>query len=608
MATEWKWVSASNQLNPKYWTAADPSQQERLNECVRTAADLSLDPHEAIIPLCDFLVEQIETFNIAVEAAYFALHDKDEPTEKNNVNPATGYGMPHLHYHIEASEAKTPADWSKMLGIRTNFIEPVHKGGTTAQRRSNSISYLIHIKYPEKYQYEPRIVYTARGTDYMTIYRDSKEAWERGKDVIQYEKAASRDNYTAAVMKIVNGEMTANDLLDTLEGRLLLHKYHSGIQEAEEIYKKSRANEVMCEIDSNQFTKTSLFIRGETGSGKSWFAKLIAKALCSRTGQLFQHPWSYYLAQASSDYLDEYAMQETIIFNDIEADTVGHEKWKHILEPHEINAVHSRYNNVAAASRVNLITNTQDIYEYWYYQRKRSMHESIDQLLRRIELLIDVVTLSDSDSEEPSNENTRVRIRKLRKLPKKDQIWFDAFPRSNDWTESFPSRYVYVVPEGLPEWLHPDDALEIVLKLIMENNKIPYALPPATLESIEASRDKAESYRVPAPLLLRLKPPEPEEQKELPAVEEDAEDADYEAEPVKSYDSLTLTGLSVKYSLNLNNLIGASGNPEINIFELKSYIDYFVEEEIRGETDPLRIDFNPFKHPEDLYDILLQMP
>ena len=73
------------------------------------------------------------------------------------------------------------------------------------------LSYLIHIKYPSKYQYKPQEVLTLAGKDYLARYDDRHKAWMQGR--AKRVTAESAIKLNEVLLMIMDGKLSRKDLL-----------------------------------------------------------------------------------------------------------------------------------------------------------------------------------------------------------------------------------------------------------------------------------------------------------------------------------------------------------------------------------------------------------
>lgn len=149
--------------------------------------------------------KRLEAGGCALLEMYGTKHDKDEHKLWDEYEMAykLQFSLAHVHFVVKFAIGKgaTLEKLAELIGINPNFIEKPKSGRYTYD---NMLAYLPHIKYPNKYQYDPQSVVTLVGLDYMVHYRKRYEAWMRGraKKIVKNAK----DNLESLLAKIVEDE------------------------------------------------------------------------------------------------------------------------------------------------------------------------------------------------------------------------------------------------------------------------------------------------------------------------------------------------------------------------------------------------------------------
>ena len=120
------------------------------------------------------------------------------------------FSGPHLHFVAKLGEANAlPLETiASIAGVDPAYIE---KPRTGRYAYDNMLAYLIHIKYPSKYQYSPEAVVTLAGKNYMEYYREKHKAWIRGR-----AKRVSLENdikLEEVQQMLMDGKLYLEDLL-----------------------------------------------------------------------------------------------------------------------------------------------------------------------------------------------------------------------------------------------------------------------------------------------------------------------------------------------------------------------------------------------------------
>ena len=110
----------------------------------------------------------------------------------------------HIHVAIKG-DLKTLPETAAIIGVPHNNIE---KPKTGRYSYDNMLAYLIHIKHPDKHQYNPHMVHTFVGRDYMDYYAERHDAWLRGRT----EKASPKKSLNKLKVGIARGEILMDDI------------------------------------------------------------------------------------------------------------------------------------------------------------------------------------------------------------------------------------------------------------------------------------------------------------------------------------------------------------------------------------------------------------
>lgn len=612
MANTFKNVNGSSYLKPEFWKAQNEEDQEVLNELVIRACDTSIPDAEAVKGLADFIVAQAEADGVEFDCAYFARHFKDEPGAADITDPATGRKYPHLHFvlHIGGeSEGCSWPQWERYIGISRTLIEKLKKGNAE-QQKDNVISYLTHVKYPEKTQYGPEIVYTARGRDYVEVYSQRYSDWMAGRAVISHKAATSKERKALIMAKINHGQLSYRELISTDEGRLAYAKYSKEINNLYATVAEAERQKKMEAYTDHPFVRTNIYFTGDAGHGKTWTAGQLARRIIEYVKAATGEEWSIFDPADGPNLLDDYAGQEIVIFDDLKTSDMSWEKVKRFLDPYRtVSSFGARYKNGEFCSRVNIIANTKNVYEYFYANKHRDYDEHIDQGLRRIDFCaetysLDAESASDNLDTPPTNDSLRISLKYVKRLPANDPMQLKIiYPNSASDLNGYTVRYIHRVPDNLPTWLRPDDAIALIMEKVMRNNGIPYQLPPKVTQSINDALALNEQFD---PRRKRFI-------KEIGLVSE-AGDPDHSKEPSTRYiylspEHLLLQAVFGTYALDIPAPTDSKNNSiSCDLYQLRDYLDMLIQQEAAyvdefAASNPRPLDFggNVFTMPEEQY-------
>ena len=154
------------------------------------------------------IYDRLIAADVEVKEAYAINHDKDEHELWDEYQRSYVVAPTSSHIHFLAKlNTGVPLDAiAKITGVASSFIEKPKRG---RYAYDNMLSYLIHIKYPNRYQYEPHDVITLAGRDYMEYYSSRKWQWMQGCA----EKLVQEAKHSIPVIEqmIVNGELTEEE-------------------------------------------------------------------------------------------------------------------------------------------------------------------------------------------------------------------------------------------------------------------------------------------------------------------------------------------------------------------------------------------------------------
>ena len=157
------------------------------------------------------ILSRLENGGCEIDEMYAVLHDKDETKlwDENKRVYTTKFTSNHAHFVIKFTKGKgnTLLELAKIIGLESNFIEKPKRG---RYAYDNMLSYLTHIKYDKKYQYNVSNVITIKGKEYIQYYSERHEAWMRGRAERSVKDAKALLNYMRD--GIAKGTITKDDI------------------------------------------------------------------------------------------------------------------------------------------------------------------------------------------------------------------------------------------------------------------------------------------------------------------------------------------------------------------------------------------------------------
>ena len=157
--------------------------------------------------ITDMIVQKLETAGMVVVEARGIIHDADTVMEWDELamQEVISYKSHHIHVVVKFEKGKGGilSKIATAVGLEPQFVEKPGKG---RYAYDNMLSYLIHIKYADKHQYDASEVYTARGESYIKIFHERQQDWLKGKAKVQVQKAKVDADWLEE--KIITGEVT----------------------------------------------------------------------------------------------------------------------------------------------------------------------------------------------------------------------------------------------------------------------------------------------------------------------------------------------------------------------------------------------------------------
>lgn len=384
----------TQELSPEFWNVPDVSSSNFTAEQFKTefSAALTAAQQGNIKPLVNCIVVCLAAANIEISAAYGILHDKDtqtgwdERTQKNVVVQKTS----HIHICLQFKEGKgaTLEQIAHAAGIEPQYVEKPLRGRYAFD---NMLAYLIHIKYTDKYQYQPSDVVTVCPPAdydklcYNTIYEQRRGEWVKGRGAVARKSA--QQNVDWLEEQILSGEVTKSQILLTDELFAIYSRNKKRLDDCFAVYGERKAYKALQAMRNGDFKLSVFYITGKSGAGKTRFAQQFVSYLQEQNSG-----WQVCSA-ASSNPVDDYAGEEILLLDDLRGGSMSATDWLKLLDPYNATPSSARYHNKTVAARVIVITSEKNPLEFFYYTRVGggNRSEALDQFIRRIEALVTVV-------------------------------------------------------------------------------------------------------------------------------------------------------------------------------------------------------------------------
>ena len=270
---------------------------------------------------------------------YLVEHDKD-------INPDSGKPTPrHYHIVIKFGNVTKKADIVKKFPL--GYIE------NTRSLRA-SVQYLIHKNDADKYQYDWSDIET----------NDLDLSWAKVTTNTQSDVAL-----TEVLLKIQKGELKEYQIPEI--DSILWAKHRKIIENAFVHYTECVV------MDKNRVIEV-YFITGETGVGKTTFAKDLADSLTN--------PNSYCISSGSRDPLQDYKGEPVLILDDLRGDSFKLHDLLKLLDNNTRSSGNSRYKNKHFTGDFIIITSVKSLAQFY----PETPYEEKLQLYRRIKFYIEL--------------------------------------------------------------------------------------------------------------------------------------------------------------------------------------------------------------------------
>jgi plasmid replication protein rep and AAA-class ATPase domain protein len=324
-----------------------------------------------------------------VSEAYAIKHDKDTSLVFDSVTSSITSKLkePHIHALLKFSKGATLTDLAVKIGLEPQYLEKAKSG---RYGYDNLLAYLIHAKDKDKYQYTPEEVFTLKGKDYLEVVHERQGSWLKGK--AKKEVLQSYEDIDLLIDNILNENITKKEILLNKQYHTLYTVHKVKVNDAIKSIGEIKCARTKDELENGEFKKTILFIYGESGLGKSTFAKEIAKSLI-QLAKLNNKKWQSVLT-AGTNMFDEVNGEEILLLDDVRGDSLTASDWLKVLDPYNISPISARYQNKIGAAKVIIITSSKHPLTFFYHT-KGNNREDLSQYVRRIEHLATLKGVGD---------------------------------------------------------------------------------------------------------------------------------------------------------------------------------------------------------------------
>lgn len=384
--------SVTQQLDKSYWNDLNDGLHEALGQA---------DTHA----IASTLVDRLERNGWTVAECYAIIHDKDTRVVWSEAHGEEVVDVKDEHIHVSVKFAPrenvgaTLNAIADVIGVEPNYIEKSKSGRYSFD---NQLAYLIHAKDSDKYQYEPSAVATVRGEDYMSIYTARVKAWHKGRAVKKRKEHAQGVDWLED--EVLEGRILREQIFLSDELYRIYASNSKRIDSAFETYGQRKIYRALERLKRGEFKTKVYYIMGDSGSGKTRFANKLIKRTQEHAQETWGETWSVCKTGATNP-VDDYNGEEILLMDDVRGTTMRPDDWLKLLDPYNVSPSSARYRNKTVVAETIIITACMHPVEFFYNSRSvgtgKAQDEAIDQFLRRLSGLIEIISLEKVNVSHP---------------------------------------------------------------------------------------------------------------------------------------------------------------------------------------------------------------
>ena len=441
-----KSFSLTQFLNKDYWLIQDIGFTKALED-------------KDLIAITKAIVERLESNGWGVEEAYSIIHDKDtrEVWSETGHCLVEDYKDAHIHMSVSFKKGQNidanVVTIGSAIGVESQYVEKPKPG---MYSWDNQLSYLVHAKDLDKFQYTPYDVYTYKGKDYESIYQESIARWERG--AIKKTNKKAKEDIDFIESEILQGRMTKSQILLTDEYYQVYALNKRRIDDAFDTHGQRKMYKALQMLENGEFKVTVHYITGPAGTGKTMFANDLINDIKRQAKEATGEDWTV-CKTASTNPVDDYQGEEMLLMDDVRGSSMRADDWLKLLDPYNISPSGARYRNKVVSARTIIITATIHPTAFFYMARENNTYggngygEAVDQFLRRLHSVVKIHDINSCTIERP-RVTTEAERKTLVKRP------------------DLPYNYSLDPDNNLPEIVSTGDAIKIISSEIIESNSL----------------------------------------------------------------------------------------------------------------------------------------
>ena len=343
--------------------------------------------------LTDCIVARLNAIGYTVAECYGIIHDQDKRLSWSEVEKKEISTQKEIHGHwvikFASGKGGILENLATAIGVEPQYLEKAKKG---RYAYDNMLSYLVHVKYPDKFQYPIESVYTAIGKNYADYAKEHWSVWLKARGTVQKRKAV--DGIDDLEYKILAGEVTKEQVILTDDYYTIYARNKRRCDDAFDTYGQRKAYKSLQAMQNGEFSLTVFFVTGPAGAGKTRFTKEFIRLLEEESAIRYGEENRWQVCQtAASNPFDEYSGEEILFMDDVRGAAMSAEDWLKLMDPYNASPGSARYHNKVMACRTVIITSTKGPLEFFYFCKMGGgdRNEAMDQFLRRIMSLVRVI-------------------------------------------------------------------------------------------------------------------------------------------------------------------------------------------------------------------------
>jgi len=260
-------IGITQQLDEEYWNWTNEEKEKM--------GDISM--------MMQIISDRLKNGGCVLSEFYAIIHDKDSFTVWDDValQNIIEVKPSHIHGVIKFVEGATLENLANLIGLEPQYLEKAGKGKFVYD---NMLSYLTHIKYTDKHQYDVGEVKTYVGKPYQEVYGERREDWLKGRAKIKTDKVKEDLDYI--VEMILTGQITKNQILLTDKYFDVYARGSRRCEDAFSAYGQKRAYKTMQAMLDGEFRLSVIYITGSANAGKSHLANMLCEQMINDSKSL----------------------------------------------------------------------------------------------------------------------------------------------------------------------------------------------------------------------------------------------------------------------------------------------------------------------------------